>query len=109
MRNLKLRIPVTIGLILLVACWGSAQTLNLWPGVAPGSEKWTYKEKSVNVPGTGMVLFNVVNPPLTAYLPETGKEPGTAVIIAPGGAFVELWKVRTLRDGFRREASRRSC
>ena len=81
---------VVIALALAAAVDGAAQTVNLWPGVAPGSEKWTYKESSVNVPGTGTVLFNVVTPTLTAYLPEKSKAVGTGVIIAPGGAFVAL-------------------
>jgi acetyl esterase/lipase len=38
----------------------------------------------------GAVVFNVVTPTLTAYLPEQAKATGTAVIIAPGGAFVAL-------------------
>jgi acetyl esterase/lipase len=75
---------------LLVECCASAQTINLWPGVAPGSEKWTYKEYSLNVPGTGTVVFNVTTPTLTAYLPEKSKATGTGVIIAPGGAFIAL-------------------
>jgi acetyl esterase/lipase len=36
------------------------------------------------------VVFNVVTPTLTAYLPERGKATGTGIIIAPGGAFVAL-------------------
>jgi acetyl esterase/lipase len=36
------------------------------------------------------VIFNVVTPTLTAYLPERTKATGTGVIIAPGGAFVAL-------------------
>jgi acetyl esterase/lipase len=36
------------------------------------------------------VVFNVVTPTLTAYLPERSKGTGTGVIIAPGGAFVAL-------------------
>ncbi|HJX30145.1 MAG TPA: alpha/beta hydrolase [Thermoanaerobaculia bacterium] len=38
----------------------------------------------------GTVVFNVVTPTLTAYLPERSKATGTGVIIAPGGAFVAL-------------------
>ncbi len=38
----------------------------------------------------GTVVFNVVTPTLTAYLPEPAKATGTGVIIAPGGAFVAL-------------------
>jgi len=38
----------------------------------------------------GTVLFDVVTPTLTVYLPEKAKATGTGVIIAPGGAFVAL-------------------
>lgn len=75
--------------ILLPGCAG-AQTVNLWPGVAPGSEKWTYKEKIVENTPIGTVAFNVTAPTLTAFLPERSKATGTGVIIAPGGAFVAL-------------------
>jgi acetyl esterase/lipase len=66
------------------------QTLNIWPGVAPGSETWTQKEREVKDTPLGTVIFNVVTPTLTAYLPERSKATGTGVIIAPGGAFVAL-------------------
>ncbi len=73
-------------------CSGSAgsQVVNVWPGVAPGSEKWTQKERTVENTPLGTVVFNVVTPTLTAYLPERTKATGTGVIIAPGGAFVAL-------------------
>jgi acetyl esterase/lipase len=69
---------------------GHAQTVNIWPGVAPGSERWTQKERAVENTPLGTVIFNVVTPTLTAYLPEQAKATGTSVIIAPGGAFVAL-------------------
>jgi acetyl esterase/lipase len=90
MQNGRVRGAVTVGLILLIACCCGAQTVNLWPGVAPGSEKWRQKETSIDAPGIGTVLFNVVTPALTAFLPEPSKATGTAVIIAPGGAFIAL-------------------
>lgn len=68
----------------------SRQVVPLWPGVAPGSEKWTHQEKVVEDTPLGTVAFNVVTPALTAYLPERSKATGTGVIIAPGGAFVAL-------------------
>lgn len=68
----------------------SAQTVDLWPGVAPGSENWTYVEKRVNDAPGGAIVVNVVKPTLTAYLPKKGKATGTGVIVAPGGAFVAL-------------------
>lgn len=76
-------------LILAAAC-AQSQTVNVWPGVAPGSEHWTYKEKIADNTPIGTVIFNVVTPTLTAYLPERSKATGTGVIIAPGGAFVAL-------------------
>ena len=72
------------------AALAQSPVLKIWPGVAPGSEKWTQQEKAVENTPLGTVLFNVVTPTLTAYLPERGKATGTGVIVAPGGAFVAL-------------------
>jgi acetyl esterase/lipase len=77
-------------LIAFVATRAGAQTVDIWPGPAPGSETWTQKETTVEDTPLGCVVFNVVNPTLTAYLPEKAKATGTGVIIAPGGAFVAL-------------------
>jgi acetyl esterase/lipase len=81
-----------IAFVFLMSCSGSAgsQVVNVWPGVAPESEKWTQKERTVENTPLGTVVFNVVTPTLTAYLPERAKATGTGVIIAPGGAFVAL-------------------
>ena len=67
-----------------------AQVVNLWPGVAPGSETWTHQERTVTDTPLGTVVINVITPTLTAYLPERSKATGTGVLIAPGGAFVAL-------------------
>ena len=74
----------------LLPCPASSQTVNIWPGVAPGSESWTHKEITVADTPIGAVVLNVVTPTLTAYLPEKAKATGSGVIIAPGGAFVAL-------------------
>jgi len=74
----------------LLPCPANSQTVNLWPGVAPGSESWTHKEMTVADTPLGTVVFNVVTPTLTAYLPDKSKATGAGVIIAPGGAFVAL-------------------
>jgi acetyl esterase/lipase len=66
------------------------QTLNIWPGTAPGSETWTQKEKVETNTPIGAVVSSVVAPTLTVYLPERAKVTGTGVIIAPGGALVRL-------------------
>jgi hypothetical protein len=60
------------------------KVINLWPGVAPGSEQWKQQESSMGAGG------NVVTPTLTVYLPDAAAATGTAVIIAPGGGFVGL-------------------
>jgi acetyl esterase/lipase len=67
-----------------------SQVVKIWPGVAPGSETWTQKEKIIEGTPLGTVVFNVVVPTLTAYLPERAKATGAGIIIAPGGAFVAL-------------------
>lgn len=79
-----------IPLLLVTAFCCNAQTVKIWPGVAPGSETWTQQEREAKNTPVGTVVFNVVTPTLTAYLPERGKATGTGIIIAPGGAFVAL-------------------
>ncbi|WP_019465896.1 alpha/beta hydrolase [Dyella japonica] len=83
------RLPA-LALMLLAPLVSHAQTVKLWPGVAPGSEHWTQKEQVEKNTPVGTVIINVVEPTLTAYLPEPGTATGTAVVIAPGGAFVAL-------------------
>lgn len=90
MRYATLRMAGAIAFTLLIASSACSQTLNIWPGVAPGSENWTWKEKIVDNTPMGTVVFNVVTPTLTVYLPEKTKATGTGIIIAPGGAFVAL-------------------
>ncbi|HSD31528.1 MAG TPA: hypothetical protein VLB49_06430, partial [Gemmatimonadales bacterium] len=84
----------TAGAIAFFTCCmappGNSQTMRIWPGVAPGSEHWTQQERTVENTPIGAVVFNVVTPTLTAYLPERSKATGAGVIIAPGGAFVAL-------------------
>ena len=76
--------------LLLAGSARSQQVVNIWPGAAPGSEHWTQKERTIENTPVGTVVFNVVTPTLTAYLPERSKATGTGIIIAPGGAFVAL-------------------
>ncbi len=90
MRRGAVDIAGIVILTLLTACATQSQTVNLWPGVAPGSENWNYKEVIAKETPIGTVVLNVVTPTLTAYLPDKSKATGTGVIIAPGGAFVAL-------------------
>ncbi|HEX8386383.1 MAG TPA: alpha/beta hydrolase-fold protein [Rubricoccaceae bacterium] len=85
------RSAVAVALAVLTACSArSQQVVDVWPGVAPGSEGWTQTERTVEDTPLGAVAFNVVTPTLTAYLPDPARATGTAVVIAPGGYFVAL-------------------
>ncbi len=90
MRRMTLCIVGMIAVMLLGAPSARAQVVNIWLGAAPGSERWTQKERTVENTPVGTVTFNVVTPTMTAFLPEQGKATGKAVITAPGGAFVAL-------------------
>lgn len=79
-----------LGLALGAQTVSAQQVVNIWPGVAPGSEHWMQKEITIPNTPVGTVIMNVVTPTLTAYLPDRAKATGTGVIIAPGGAFVAL-------------------
>jgi acetyl esterase/lipase len=60
--------------------------LRLWPGKAPGTEKWSVPE-SLSTAGSGdRTVSNVSDPTLTVFLPDPATANGTAVIVAPGGA-----------------------
>lgn len=65
----------------------SQETIRLWEGKAPGSEKWTHQEKTSTFPGGGTIVQDVVDPTITAYLPDPSTANGAAVIVCPGGAF----------------------
>jgi acetyl esterase/lipase len=67
------------------------KVINIWPGVAPGSEQWKQKEATIRF-GPMESIVNVTTPTLTAFLPDPGKTTGTAVILAPGGGFIFLGK-----------------
>src|SRR5438309_4333681 len=90
-RNRVLR-PIcgAVALVLVVGLCCYSQTVNIWPGVAPGSEQWTQIEKIAENTPMGKVVFNVVTPTLTVYLPEKSKATGTGIIVAPGGSGVAL-------------------
>ena len=67
----------------------TAKVINVWPGVAPGSEQWEQSETTLGS-GSFRQIVNVTTPTLTVYLPDASTATGTAVIIAPGGGFVGL-------------------
>lgn len=95
-------VSISFAILLCLAasgrCLAQSQTVNLWPGVAPGSENWTQKEQEIKDTPIGTVVLNVVTPTLTVYLPDKSRATGTGVIVAPGGAFVALAMDLEARD-----------
>ena len=76
------------GLVLFISFYSHAQTvINLYDGAAPGSENWNWQETQIKV-DIGTIIMDVSHPSLTVYAPANPN--GTAVIIAPGGAFHAL-------------------
>jgi acetyl esterase/lipase len=73
-------------LLLCVSTSFSQNIVKLYKGKAPGSESWTWKEATTGAAGSE-ITYNVVEPELLVYLAPKEKANGTAIIIAPGGAF----------------------
>jgi lysophospholipase L1-like esterase/acetyl esterase/lipase len=67
------------------------RVIKLSEGKPKGSETWTWSEQTStkNMFNTE-VVYNVSEPTLTAYLPTRDLATGTAMIVAPGGAFHTL-------------------
>jgi len=64
------------------------QAIPLWPGVAPGSENWTWRQQTVySAAFHSRVVINVSRPSLTVYLPKASNANGVADVICPGGGF----------------------
>lgn len=63
----------------------SKTVIPLWPAGAPGSEHWTQAEETTTLPDGLPIVRNVSRPTLTVY--PAANPNGTAVIVAPGGAW----------------------
>jgi acetyl esterase/lipase len=66
-----------------------AKVISLYPGDAPGSEKWTWTERAAGS-ATNPTVQNVVHPVLMYYPADKAKAVGTIVIVAPGGGYQNL-------------------
>jgi acetyl esterase/lipase len=83
-----------LALLLLIPLTASAadktQTLDVWPGKAPGEAADIGPEKYLEGKPTDKKvkrLTNVSKPTITIYRPEKDKDTGAAVLIAPGGGY----------------------
>jgi acetyl esterase/lipase len=90
--NNSSKIYLTVLLVLLFSMGifssvNAQETIHLWEGKAPGSEDWDYQEKTSSFPDGGSIVQDVVNPTITAYLPDPSIANGAAIIVCPGGAF----------------------
>jgi acetyl esterase/lipase len=86
-----LRYGIVVSLFCLSATANAQQVIRLYPGAAPGSEKWTHQEKEYFSPiFNTQVVTNVAQPTLTVYAAAPADANGTAVVIAPGGGFHAL-------------------
>ena len=68
----------------------STSEIPLYPGAAPGSEKWDWEEKSVTTANGLPIVTDVVRPVLIHYPADKGKAVGSAMVVAPGGGFRAL-------------------
>ncbi len=88
MNKLLLSIICAMTLVSVVA---QQKVIPLYDGPAPGSEAWNWDEgENDNNAWQTKVVYNVSKPSLTVFAPEKEKANGTALIIAPGGAFHAL-------------------
>src|SRR5512138_1557357 len=85
---------VRLGLIvLMVGCTAAnaQQVIRMSPTGEATSLKWTTPEREYFSPiWSTQVVTNVSQPTLTVYAPAQGTANGTAIIVAPGGAFHAL-------------------
>src|SRR5579883_2052535 len=68
----------------------AAKEIPLYPGAAPGSEKWDWPERSVTNRSGLPMAQDVVRPVLLHYPADRSRAVGTAMIVAPGGGFRTL-------------------
>lgn len=95
MRNSKFLRAIACLLVASTSTFLSAaerETLNVWPGKAPGEVKELPPETDLTKPGDKPVgdrqiikLTNVSVPTIALYRPEKSKDTGASVIVCPGG------------------------
>jgi len=78
--------PFAMGAQSAPATASAPTEIRLWPGKAPGTEKWTVPESITTSANGDRTVTNVSDPTLTVFLPDPAIATGTAVILAPGGA-----------------------
>ena len=84
-------LALALSTVLLAPFCFAQQTIQLYPGAAPGTPAQTYPEKQYysEVWHTNVVT-NVSKPTLTVFKPTNGENSGSGVIICPGGGYMAL-------------------
>lgn len=82
-----------VWLVLLLAAAAPAQeVIPLYKGTPPGSTPETYPEREIYAGGEKAgVVRNVTRPTLLVFKPAPARKNGMAVVICPGGGFIELF------------------
>lgn len=89
--KIKLVISLFLSISFVYAQNEPSEVIRLYPGKAPGSENWDWQEAAMySEQWQTEVVYNVVTPSLTPYLPAPRNANGTAVVVCPGGAFHAL-------------------
>jgi acetyl esterase/lipase len=85
MKNILAIMLMTLFVVQVAA---QEEIIELYNGIAPGSEDWNWTEQMQNNDflNTSLV-YNVVKPTLTVFRADESTANGTAVIICPGGGF----------------------
>ena len=92
MKKIHITATATVFLLLLITSISNAQkVIKLYDGKPKGSENWTWSEQTTTKNTFNIeMVYNVTEPSITAYLPPKDLATGTAIIVAPGGAFHAL-------------------
>ncbi len=87
----KMKIKQALLFLLITNISFAQKVISLYEGKPKGSENWAWTEQlsTKNMFNTELV-YNVVQPTITAFLPPKDLATGTAIVIAPGGAFHTL-------------------
>jgi len=87
-------LAITAGAVVRAEAPAPAEVLRIWPGAAPGTADWTGPEVTTQLTVSRTeqleMVTNVTVPTLTVYRPAAGTANGTAIIVAPGGGFMNL-------------------
>jgi acetyl esterase/lipase len=86
MKSTLLGSLVVVALCVSQARAGEPLVVKLWPGKAPGESGDSSEEKTTKK-ADHIEVTNIVKPMLLVYRPDKGKDTGTSLIVAPGGAY----------------------